>query len=116
METRIVLVEEIGPYLTRAGAATRLCENVLSEWCRGNVLLDFTGVLRISPSFANALFLNLIHAGDRDGTRCRVLGTLPHVQAAIDKVQAAGIHHRRQLTSYLPVQNTSDFSAPRPVL
>lgn len=106
-DDRIALAEQIGPHLTRARAALRICSEVLNKWQAAVVVLDFEGVVQISPSFANALFLNLINACDQQefDSRIRMEGASPHISEAIQRSLNAGVQGRLKLTSYLPASS-----------
>lgn len=100
---RITVVQEYGAFLTRAQPATQLCARVLGESSREPVILDFAGVVQMSPSFTNALFFNLLHQMSVDDLRRRVHieNAAPYILDAINAAIARKLEDRAGLTSYL---------------
>jgi hypothetical protein len=100
---RIVLLDEYGAFLTRAQPAAQLCLRILEQSALEPVVLDFSGVLQLSPSFANVLFFNLLHQMSPDDLRLRIRveNAAPHILDAINTAIACKAEHRAELTSYL---------------
>jgi hypothetical protein len=100
---RITLVDEFGPFLTQAQPAMELCKRVLRDSAREPVVLDFSGVVQMSPSFTNALFFNLLHQMSVDDLRRRVHveNAAPYIVDAINTAIARKTEHRADLTYYL---------------
>ena len=101
---RIKLLDEHGPFLTRAQAAMQLCARMLSALPRETVVLDFSGIVQMSPSFANVLFFNLLHRFDGDELRrsLQVENAAPHILDSINTAIARKLEGRAELSSYLP--------------
>lgn len=100
---RIRLFDEFDAFLTRAQPAMELSARVLRESAREQVVLDFSGVVQMSPSFTNALFFNLLHrmtVADLR-SRVRVENAAPYIMDAINVSIARKTEHRAELTSYL---------------
>lgn len=102
---RIRLLDEYGTFLTRAQPAAQLCASVLGESGDELVVLDFSGIVQMSPSFTNVLFFNLLHRMDADELKRRIQieNAAPHILDAINTAIARKLEHRAELTSYLPV-------------
>jgi hypothetical protein len=100
---RIRLVDEFNAFLTRAQPAMELSARVLRESAREPVVLDFSGIVQMSPSFTNALFFNLLHrmTVEELSRRVRVENAAPHILDAINTSIARKAEHRAGLTSYL---------------
>jgi hypothetical protein len=100
---RILLFDEFNAFLTRAQSATALSARVLRESAHEPVVLDFNGIVQMSPSFANALFFNLLHylSVDELRRRVRIEHAAPHIQDAINTSIARKTEHRAELTSYV---------------
>jgi len=82
----------------------QLCARVLENVAREAVVLDFSGVVQMSPSFTNVLFFNLLHhmGGDTLCQRVQVEDAAPHILDAINTAIARKLEHRAELTSYMP--------------
>lgn len=100
---RILLFDEFNAFLTRAQPAMDLSARVLRESAREPVVLDFSGVVQMSPSFTNALFFNLLHQMSVDELRRRVSveNAAPYLVDAINTSIARKVQNRAELTSYL---------------
>ncbi len=99
----IRLLDDYGTFLTRAQPAAQLCARLLDELVREPVVLDFAGVVQMSPSFANVLFFNLLQRMDSEQLRrrIRIQNAAPHILDAINTAIARKVEHRAELTSYL---------------
>ena len=100
---RISLAKDIGPFLTRAQPAASLCARILKSATRETVVLDFTEVVQMSPSFANTLFFNLLQRMNVDALRnqVRIENAAPYVLDAINEAIARKLDRRASLSSYL---------------
>jgi peptide subunit release factor RF-3 len=100
---RIKLTDEYGAFLTRAQPATELCARVLEQVADEPVVLDFSGVVQMSPSFANALFFNLLHRLSLEELRRRVQieNAVPYILDAVNSAIARKVEHRAELTAYM---------------
>ncbi len=86
---KVALAETCGTFLTRPQPALRLAEQIVRRWNDEPVVLDFADVLQMTPSFANALVLTLLHV---DSTAFRsklaIENAAPHLQSAWDRAVA----------------------------
>lgn len=100
---RIRLSEEVGPFLTRASRAEVLCVSIIRAWKTEPVVLDFAGVKQISPSFANALFFNLLHQRSLAEVESLVSfeNAEPYVADKIEKAISRKLNGNVELTAYL---------------
>lgn len=99
---KIILADIIGPHLTRADRACQLYAQITHAWTVDAVTLDFAGVVQVSPSFANALFLNLLHNRLADDVWHRLLieNAADHIKAQIDTAVSRASKGAVQLTAY----------------
>ncbi len=78
-----------------------LAATIARTWHTENVVLDFSGVLQMTPSFVNTLVFNLMHADpDAMDSRVTILNAESYIEEAVRKAIArkkAGIN----LTSYV---------------
>ncbi len=97
------LHDEIGEFLTRAQPAAELCARVLTRSVRDVVILDFSNVVQMSPSFTNTLFFNLLHRMSLEDLRQRVRieNAAPYIVDAINTAISRKLEHRAELSSYL---------------
>lgn len=99
---RILLADIIGPHLTRANRACLLYAEIVQAWSQDVVTLDFSGVVQMSPSFANALFLNLLHNRTADELRHRLIieNAAAEIQDQIDAAMDRASRGVVRLTAY----------------
>lgn len=99
----ISLVNQFTPFLTRAKRAMEVCALVLVAWEKEVVAIDFEGVKVVSPSFANALIMNLLERCENDfeefQRRVQLINLDPSANSAIEQAVSRW-NHQIRLSSY----------------
>lgn len=99
---RITLVDNFGPFLTTAQAALKLCADIANTWNDENVELDFNQVVQMSPSFSNALILNLLNQVSVDELvrRMSIVNAEAHILDQVNRTIARKVEHQAALSNY----------------